>query len=184
MTRPYFILGTPRSRTAWLSAFLSTQERPCQHEPSRFLRDQDDLLALLRDPDAAVSDSALTFRWREIRRERPDARIVVVRRPLPDVIESAAAAGLPSTTAMLRQMAYQLDLLCQCVPVLSVPFHRLVDQTTCEMLYEFCVGDRVPVGHWLRWKDRNVQADIAATTADAVGNIAGLLAVIPELRAN
>ncbi len=181
MTRPYFVLGTPRSRTAWLAAFLSTRERPCQHEPSRSLRSHADLLALLRTPDLAASDSALTFRWRDIRRESPGARIVVVRRPLGEVIESAAAAGLPPATAALRRLNHELDLLCRAAPVLSVPFHRLVGQTTCEMVFKFCNGAAPPPGHWAMWRDRNIQADISAVMEAARDNIAGIRAVFPEM---
>jgi hypothetical protein len=181
VNRPFFVIGTPRSRTAWLSAFLSTPNRPCQHEPSRFLRDHGALLALLRVPDAAVSDSALTFRWRDIARECPGARVVVVRRPIAEVMESAEAVGLARTPKMLRRLAHEIDLLCGRLAVLSVPFHRLADQRACEMVYEFCHGAAAPVGHWALWKDRNIQADIPRIQADVQANMAGVRALFPEM---
>lgn len=181
--RPFFVLGTPRSRTAWLAAFLSAPGRPCLHEPSVHLQTQDDLLALLRAPWAAISDSGLTVRWRDIARERRGARVVVVRRPIGDVAESLDKIGLGGAHVlpMLRRLDREIEMMAGRMPVLLVPYRRLSDQATCEAVYEFCHGWPAPEGHWAEWAPRNVQADVAATVKAVLTNQDGIRRLFPSL---
>ena len=180
---PFFVLGTPRSRTAWLAAFLSAPGRPCIHEPSVHMQALDDLLAMLRAPGAAISDSGLTVRWRDIARECRDARIVVVRRPLGEVFESVERIGLagPRTIPMLRRLDREIEMMLGRLPVLSVPYHRLADQAACEAVYEFCHGWAAPDGHWAEWAPRNIQADVAATVRAVKANAEGMRRLFPAL---
>lgn len=179
---PFFVMGTPRSRTAWLARFLSHGDRQCLHEPSRYLRGHADLVELVNRPGAGASDSLLTFRWREVARARPDARFVVVRRPIDEVCESLGRIGLwhPRLLRILENLNAVIDEMIEDACVLSLPFHALARRDACAAVFEHCLGVPMPDGHWEAWKDRNIQADPLAALNDASAN-ADAWSLFPEL---
>ena len=183
MSRPFFVVGTPRSRTAWLAAFLSTSGRPCLHEPSRLLATRVELLEMLRAPAAAISDSGLTLRWRDIKDQSPDARVVVVRRPVEGVMASLAILGLNSPAARRAVVAIDAEIssLIGSMRAMVVPYRELQAQLTCEQVYEFCLGVVPPAGHWAEWARRNVQANVRSRIEDVQANASGIAEVFPEL---
>jgi len=48
----FFILALPRSRTAWLSNWFTTETSYCSHDPSRFCKGPQDLKKLLHKGDS------------------------------------------------------------------------------------------------------------------------------------
>lgn len=182
--RPYFILGTPRSRTAWLAEFLSRPGRQCVHEPSRFFCEAADVFRYALQPAAAASDSLLTFRWRLLLEAAPDARIVVVRRPVEDVVESFARKGWapPGLVASVRRLWSEVEGMCEVAQVLSVPFAALGRQDVCSTVYEYCHETPTPAGHWERLSGQNIQADIAEVARQMAGRSEQVGRVFPELR--
>ncbi|HUY04996.1 MAG TPA: hypothetical protein VMV33_17090 [Rhodocyclaceae bacterium] len=182
---PYVILGLPRCRTAWLARFLSTPERPCLHEPSRRYKDVEDLRAALADDAAAISDSMLTMRWRQILRWRPDCRIVVVHRPVSEVVTSAAWVGLahPNFRPLLLSLTRRIAELQAVGMVLSVPFASLAHEAVCGSVYEFCRQQPMSSSHWRFWAGTKVEADVPQMLDEVAANMAGIRATYPELAA-
>jgi len=182
--RPFFILGTPRSRTAWLAKFLSSPDRRCDHEPSMGFRSADDLAAYVARPVAAAADSLLTLRWRAIREHSPEAIIVVVRRPIDEVTRSFLAQGVGGDVldARLRALSVEVDALVASGVDMVVDYAELVREETCEFIYAMCHG-RMP--HPLRWRALeavHIEADVAAVSRAALANWEGLTTVFPELK--
>jgi len=183
MPSPFVILGTPRSRTAWLAAFLSYDGWTCLHEPSVGFRRLGDLQEMLHQRKIGISDSALTLRWREILRFRPDCRIVVVHRPRQRILESARKAGVYDPVTFNR--TYELLIgamfaLREQAATLNVPFGALGHYEGAAAVFRHCLDLELPEDHWRAWKDRNVQAD-AATVACAAQANPGWRKLYPEL---
>lgn len=184
---PFVILGTPRSRTAWLAEFLTHGARTCVHEPSRNWRGLDELRGALNDGQG-ISDSVLTLRWREIVAYRPDARIVVVHRAAEDVLASFRKAGLwhdglPAVIDRIDAALCELAESVQAVPVLYVPFAAMTRRDVCARIWRHCRGDEIPMERWEQHKGRVIVADAERHINDAIKNAAGVLALYPELAA-
>jgi hypothetical protein len=156
---PYLIVGTPRSRTTWLSQFLSTPERRCRHEPSLRWSHPSDLADFLADDEAAAADCMMTFLAGVAREIRPDCKIVVVVRPIDEVRESLFSVGLEIPRSYLEMMdrkarAIDADLFYQ--------FRELDKESVIQNIAETCLGffDREK---WLAMKDVNVQSNVQET---------------------
>ena len=181
---PFFVLGMPRARTAWLAEFLSTIRRRCHHEPSQWLRGRAGFQEFLRSPNLAISDSMMTLRWREILDLRPDARIVVAYRDIDAVIFSFMKAGLwhPRIRPLLQRLDAELATLMCAREVFYVPFDEMGDRDRMENLYRYCNGSAMPPGWWQKWKDRKVLASIPEMFERTAANADGLLDLYPELK--
>jgi len=179
---PFAVLGLPRSRTAWLSQFLTYGDRVCLHEPSRHWKGMADLHAAL-DAGCGLSDSVLTFRWRDILAHRADTAVVVVHRSAGEVLTSFRRAGLwhdrlPEAVASL-EMA--IDELMEGAPeALHVPYAALDQHNVCARVFAHCLGFDMPFAHWHKWRDQRVLADATQHIADAAAN-PHIGALFPEL---
>ena len=91
MIRPFFILGLPRSRTYWLSKFLTYREWTCGHEELRHIRTMEDAKSWLSQPSTGSAETALAPFWRLLPK---DARLVIVRRPVAEVKDSLLRLSL------------------------------------------------------------------------------------------
>ena len=187
MDAPFIVLGTPRSRTAWLAKFLAFEGRKVLHEPSIEFRSINDLYALLADRSVAgIVDSMLTFRWRNL----PFTRIVVVHRPMNEVVGSFMRSGIfagdmaggqARLVTMLRKLDVAIDELRADAPVLTVPFASLGWMGVSDQVFRHCLGEPLPDEWWDRWRTVNVQADVHECRRRAEANAAGLRAVYPEI---
>ena len=173
---PVLVIGTPRSRTAWLAALLSTPDRIFVHEPSVHWRDLDDLRDFLDRPGAAACDSGLTLFWREALEMRPDLRLIVVQRPVEQVIASCIRAGMPVTpdsAHIIERTAAAAAEAAADWRVASCSFGYLASETVCRTLYCFAL-DRYPSAEWCdHWSGLNVQRDWRDQFAAAHANRSG-----------
>ena len=191
MTAPFVILGTPRSRTAWLAKFLAFEDRWVLHEPSITFQNLNMLHNLLNERTlAGIVDSMLTFRWRDVLASRPDARIVVVHRPMDEVVASFMrtgifaddmAGGQARLVQILRKIEAEIDNLRADAAVLSVPFAQLGWLAVAEQIFTHCLGEPLPDKWWDRWRTVNVQADVHECRRRAEANADGVRAVYPEV---
>ena len=96
--RPVFILAYPRSRTAWLSVFLTGAGIPCFHEAWKQVTTAKDLRLLMESRGADVvanSDCANIFFLRELREEFPDALYIYLKHDERAVWESLQSSYGP-----------------------------------------------------------------------------------------
>ena len=80
---PFFILGLPRSRTAWLAAFLTDGPVHCHHELIRQCANPDEYLVRLaatRTPIVGDSSPALALYYPSLREAIGRHKVVVIRR--------------------------------------------------------------------------------------------------------
>ena len=157
---PFVIIGTPRSRTAWLARFLSYRGRTCFHEPSLRFNSEGCLGNFLANDSAAAADCMMSFMARDIRMLRPDCIIVSVRRPLSEIYESFAKLGISVPSWYLEMM--DADAASADVD-LAVNFHELNTEATCQSVFETCLNQPMDRAWWLHLKDENIQSDVHET---------------------
>jgi hypothetical protein len=167
MTPPFLIFGLPRSRTFWLSIFLTYGSWVCSHEESRHVRSVDDIRSWLSQDRVGTVETAAAPFWRLIRNIRPDIRVVVIRRPAVDVLESLVATGVevdrPAMLAKLIRAQAKLDQVAARMPgALVVPFADLVTESVCAAIFEYCLPYRHDHGWWERTSALNLQINLPA----------------------
>lgn len=146
---PFVILALPRSRTFWLSRYLSYGEWTCGHDEIRHLRSMDDVKAWFSQPCTGTVETAGASWWRLL---PGGVRVVTVRRSVPDVVASLAQHGFDPKvmTRLMTRLDHKLDQVERRVPgVLSVRFESLETEETCRELFEHCL----PYKHDAVWWD-------------------------------
>lgn len=165
---PFVILALPRSRTAWLSHFLSYGPWVCGHEELRHCRSLDDVKSWLDMPFTGTCETAAAPYWRTLLKFRPDGRIVVVRRDVEAPVRSFLK--LPGTQwdeaalrAQMKHLDHKLDQIVKRVPnVLEVQFDDLTDEATCARIFEFCLGLPHDSPRWHQLAPMNIQCNMVS----------------------
>lgn len=169
MSAPFIIFSLPRSRSTWLARFLSYGPWRCGHDELRHMRTLEDVKAWFLQPFTGTAETAGAPWWRLLSRYAPAARIVVVRRPLDDVIDSLLRVpGVFFDKALLvknmRWLDRKLDQISRRVPgAISVDYADLAQERTCAALFEHCTD--LPHDHawWSFVAPLNLQSDMIET---------------------
>ncbi len=185
MSAPFIIFGLPRSRTAWLSRWLSAAcGRPVGHDLAIQADTVEGLLGQIWQDYAGTVETGAIDGWRLLRRSLPQAPMVVVHRPLAGVQASLAALGLTAPAEQLEQREAEMQELSRQPGVLSVPFEALRYPQACAAIQAHCLPG-LPF-NWELWveADRtNVQVEMparVAVLAERAGAIARLKAEAAE----
>jgi hypothetical protein len=142
---PFVIFALPRSRTAWLSRFLTYRDWQCGHDEVRHCRSLDDVRAWLGQPCTGTVETGTAPFWRLLPALRPDAQVIVLRRPVADVVASLMRLKLgvfeeASLTAVMRRLDRKLDQIEARVPgAIRVQFDELASEAGCRRLWEHCL---------------------------------------------
>jgi len=135
----FFILGHPRSRTAWLATFMTYANSFCFHEAYVHAEGVEGIRNLFESlpqfPFVGTADSGLAFYADDLLREFPDARYVVIERPLEE-----CAASLEKTFSNLMATVWPLsglDKIKAHPGTMIVNFHEL-DIRKCLEIHSFC----------------------------------------------
>lgn len=145
--RRFLILALPRSRTAWLSIFLTHSNSFCFHEPLLGCSTVADLEQRFREVDTEVvggADTGAALFLDRIVELMPDIRLAVVERPLEQCAQSLRALGdidVIIATESLRRIQSALDDAKQRYRPLVVRFADLNDPDTARALWEHCIGE-------------------------------------------
>ncbi len=163
---PFIVFALPRSRTAWLSRFLSYAEWQCGHDEIRHCRSLEDVRAWLSQPYTGTVETAAAPFWRLLQQYQPAARIMVVRRPVAEVVDSLMRLGLPfdaaKLTTSMRLYERKLDQIEHRLPhALSVTFADLATERTCAAVFEHCLLREHDPAWWARIAPVNLQINMA-----------------------
>lgn len=173
---PFLIVGLPRSRTAWMAKALTYGGHVCRHEPSLHWTSPKDFRAWLRGSEGA-SDSMMTWLAHETKRRCPDIPLIVIRRPIDEVMGSLRRFGLEPARRRewLSILDDRLDRIEDDLDCVSVAYDRIDAQFP--YIFRRCLGVTLPPD----WRDKmvgeNVQADLAETFRVAKENQAGWMSV-------
>jgi len=168
---PFVVMALPRSRTHWLSRFLSYGKYHCWHEQTPHFRGLEDVQAWLSQDFTGASETTAAPFWRTILAARPDVRVFIVRRAVIDVTDSLMRLEMRGTCTFdrakveraMKALDRKLDQIEARVPgVLSVRYEDLAVEATCARVFEHCLG--VPHDHawWEAMDQQNLQADMPA----------------------
>ena len=157
----FVVFSMPRSRSAWMSRFLTYGDWVCGHEQIRYMRSLDDIKSWLAQPMTGTVETAAAPFWRSL----GESKAVVVRRPPEEVVASFLRL-FPFNPGVLRNMMDRLDLkLAQIekrLPVLSLTFADLDHEENCARLFEYCLDLPFDRGWWETMRGVNVQIDLRA----------------------
>lgn len=168
-------MGLPRSRTAWLAAFLSYGGFQCGHEELRHMRSLGDVRSWLARPMTGTAETAAAPYWRLLQKLAPEARVVIVRRPVEEAVESFMRLGLHNDGAtgrerLLRAFQYGDAKLRQAgarLPgALQVSYADLEREETCARVFEHCLPYSHDSSWWRRLASVNIQCDVQALFRD------------------
>lgn len=132
------------------------------------MRSLDDIQAWFSQPHIGTAETAGAPWWRLLDRFAPNARVLVVRRPRAEVVESllnipALAFDRDKLDAIMLKLDRSLDQIKARLPnVLSVTFDELNDEATCARVFEHCLQQPHDPAHWARLATVNIQADMPA----------------------
>ena len=161
---PFIVYTAGRSRTAWLSEFLTYGRCRCLAEVGIRLRSMEDVRALYAIPGMGTAETAAAPMWQMIRHYVPGIRSVVVRRPLEDIIASFARITAIDEAKLRNIIAYEnrcLDKISMQSDTLTVEFEDLHRREACAAIFEHCTPYKFDEEWWLAMKDRNIQSSVA-----------------------
>lgn len=120
--KPFYILGLPRSRTAWLSCFMNYGVTSCVHDPARYCDSMSAYNSNLGD-GRGIADTGtyILDDWHPIE----GAKILIVRRPVQEVIKSLCLFKGDISLHEIRAVGYQnrkLDFIEASPEAMSVNF--------------------------------------------------------------
>lgn len=175
----FVVFALPRSRTAWISRFLSYGGQTCLHDMSLDARSLDDLRYRLMCPMTGACDSALAIFWPELRTWLPASRFVTVRRDLGDVRTSALRHGYSAAEIdePLRFLSHCLDEIERDHDVMRLEYRDLDTEDDCRRLFERCTGLHHDHDWWEALRHRNIQVSRAETMRRAAANADAMKAV-------
>lgn len=140
----FLVLALPRSRTAWLARFLTYGNFICGHEELRHARSLQDVEAWFRQPDIGSAETSAMQHWRLI---PPEVKLVIIRRPVLDVVTSVIAKlpqleiARPQLESAIRKLDRKLGQIELRRPnTLSVDYSELESEETCALIFEHCLG--------------------------------------------
>lgn len=145
MGAPFLIFGLPRSRTAWLAAFLNGPGIRCEHDLLGRCKSFGDLGRYLGRRSEGISgnaDSGMLFYIEQVLEAVPaETRLVLVERAAEEVRESWERLEAGVLEPILPQLADAIATLKGRADVLVIPFAELDDHmrglwdhVTCETL--------------------------------------------------
>lgn len=164
---PFIVYALPRSRTAWLSRFLTYGDWICGHDELRHCRSLDDVKAWFSQPCTGTVETAAAPYWRLAQNYVPGARVVVIRRPVLEVVDSLIRVGVPGgrdlLTAGMQQFDRKLAQIERRVPgALSVQFADLMHEETCARVFEHCLPYKHNSAWWAALAPINIQINMQA----------------------
>jgi hypothetical protein len=170
MTTPFIVYALPRSRTAWLSHFLSYKEWRCGHEQAVTMRRMQNVEAFFNRPNIGTVETAAAQGRHLIRHIVPDIKELVVLRPVDEVVDSLLASDISGVAVydkvkLKRNMEYgvrELRKISNEPGVFTMDYQDLKKKEVCAKVFEHCLPYAFDETWWESFKDRNIQVDVKA----------------------
>lgn len=157
--KPFIIYALPRSRTAWLSTFLTYGDRRCGHDIVVEMPDLKKIQAFFSIPNVGTVETGMVSGWKLVKKLVPDIKMVVIRRPILDVKSSLLKFGLESDEELERRDKLLDEIQAQ-PDVLSISFDELNYPIFCKEIFEHCLELPFDKRWWVSLKDKNIQIDM------------------------
>lgn len=163
----FLIYALPRSRTAWLSKFLSYKDWICQHEHAQYLRTIADIKDFFSYPRIGSVETGAAPGRSLLKCMFPELKEVVILRPVNEVIESLMKIDLSGIAVYDRELLEKGMRYCDRAihkiaadsKVLTIHYHELNQRDTCIKIFEHCLPYEFDDEWWESLKDVNIQED-------------------------
>jgi hypothetical protein len=166
MSSPFLVLALPRSRTAWLSRFLSYRDQHCGHDELRHMRQLEDVRSWLSQPFTGTVETAAAPFWRLALEMKPGLRMVTIRRNPDEAAESAVRCGLAtdidSVSKAMRKLDQKLSQVERRTGARSFRFEDLGREDVCADLFEHLTPYQHDSARWTALDRENVQINISS----------------------
>lgn len=162
MKSNFFITGLPRSRTAWLAAFLSAApDVLCLHEAFMDYSYRDFAGITRKYKLLGNSDCGIAIFVDEFMQVFPDSPLVIIERNPEESLEALYKAFPETRNALceglINDAAYGIDLLKLSMDPLVVAYED-IDNRIAEIWHK-CLGDRAfDADRFNSFSDLNIQA--------------------------
>jgi hypothetical protein len=160
VTTPVLVLGLPRSRTTWLSVFLSYAGWDFYHDMLVDVDSTEDLVNRLRMPKTGTVETGMARAFHFLADELGELRVVVVKRPIGEVAESASKFGWEFPAGYLQEESNRLDAISKLPGVLTVNYADLPEEATCAEVFEFCLDLPFDRAWWADLAKQNIQINM------------------------
>lgn len=157
----FLVLSLPRSRSAWLAHYLAyLSDRKIGHEVLSGCESVDEFLQNYKMGMWGTVETGGAGLWSIIRRELPECKIVLIRRPLMAVYQSLAKAGVVGDLSHLAEQEAMLDAAATDPNIVSIQFKQLSDPMICRWIFEHCLEVEFDFDWWAAMAKFNIQVDM------------------------
>jgi|HubBroStandDraft_6_1064221.scaffolds.fasta_scaffold66294_3 hypothetical protein len=169
---PYMVFSAGRSRTMWLSAFLTYGICVCHFEALAKVSSLTEVLTMLSIPGMGAAETLAAPAWPILLTAEPRLRTVVVRRPAEEILASLVAAtkdqmqlDLDKLRHLLAYVRRSLDKLSLQPQTLTVDFSELAKEEVCAAVFEHCLPYKHDSGWWKFLAAKNINPDVQQLAA-------------------
>ena len=167
MSVPFIIYGLPRSRTAWLSMFLTYKDWTCHHEKMMHMRRIGDFKELMTAPNTGSAETGACYGRCLMKYFAPNLKEVVILRPVEEVMESLMKIDMRGMFVFDRVKLKKivdkgrraLDKIAKDPKVLVINYADLEKEETCKRIFEFCLPYKFDRDWWIYYHEKNIQLD-------------------------
>ena len=172
---PFAVLALPRSRTAWLSRWLSggDAKRHVGHDIAIGCANVAQFWHRL-DAFGGTVETGAAMAWPLLLERLGPQRILVVRRREREVCESLVRWGAPGQESEIAYRAAKLDELSEVPGVVTVQYPALANPFVCATIWLRLLGVPFDAAWWRQISAVNVQIDRDA-------RLRALLAAAPQI---
>ena len=183
MNPKFLVLSLPRSRSAWLSRFLSYRGARCGHDVAIQCESVAAVKAVLGTYDGSCETGAM-LAGPALKTIFPNTRLILVRRPVDEVVQSFTRnLGLMVDVTELHRRNVMLNEIAAMPDVLSFDYADLIKPQTCAAIFEACLNRPFNEAWWRDWDMLNVQVNMPAWLKVIEATEAGRLCLRTELEA-
>ena len=161
----FIVYCLPRSRSAWLAHYLNypftVPRQPIAHDVAPRCKSIEGFLHAYREEGLWGSvELEGMIGWQVIRKEMPELKTVVVRRPLQEVYNSWLKLGYSPNLTELGKLDAILDLIAEQPNVYSINSSDLDAPVVGKWLFEYLLEIEFDFDWWYQINQTNIQINM------------------------
>jgi len=164
---PFVIFSLPRSRSTWLSLFLSYGGLLIGHDVGV---DSESIPDFIDRMKPGTCETGAAFAWPVIREYLPMSKFVTVRRDRDEVCDSLARFGLSGFQDEMRVRDCHLDDIERLPGTKRFFYEDLARMEVCADLFTHCLEKPFDVSWWQRMDALNIQVDMSKQMRKLIHN--------------
>ena len=161
----FIIYCLPRSRSAWLAHFLNypfaVPKQPVAHDVAPLCKSIDGFLHAYKEEGmwGSVEIEGM-IGWQVIKKEMPQLKTVVMRRPLQEVYNSLVMQGYKPNLTELGKLDAILDIIADLPEVYSIKSTDLDAPVVGKWLFEYLLELDFDFDWWYQLSQTNIQVNL------------------------